>query len=318
MNITQIFDLAFNIQFVEDATHNVIILKEDIKLELRNDLVIMYDKSTSNAVNQGGNTQLYNLDYQKITFPIFPNALTLELYLSNLINSIPAVAPPDYSTASNQLVQIIQVDDGSPELSAFKDLNGSVFKELSGAPRLNVFVDPTSGLSWLRLLKNLEAIRQEFDIIITRPANVIPYTIGDAINDVVPIIFKFTGAGLVNQGLANLVGIKVFDNANVGVKPIFNYFFFSQQQPIQADNVPIALPDIPTLNDFLGSVNGSTITSALTPVIGAGGNSVQTLIVPNGGLKMITNSPDIYCIIGLANAYVPVSGEQFRFTFRFQ
>ena len=314
MNITSIIDNGYSLILEQDINTNVIIDKAQIKLELVGTIVRLYDNSTSNQANQFAQVQQYNLDFSKIINPVTPDAKTLEANISVLINTIPAPAPPppaDYSTATLQNVQINQVNDFSPQLSAFLTAFGSVFKEYGNID--SAFIDNTSGKSWSKYLANLQTANKQFVQTIQRPNNVIPYTIGDAINLAPAQIFVFANAGN-SLGQIRLVNINVRDSSNVAVKPIFNYFFFKSQPPIQADNAPINIPDGFMLNELIGCCSGSTMTSVLSPTVA--GNSVQQLSL-NPPLVMQLAGVDIWVIIGLANAYIPTALETFNFEFKF-
>jgi len=315
MNITSIIDNGYSLILEQDINTNVIIDKAQIKLELVGTIVRLYDNSTSNQANQFAQVQQYNLDFSKIINPVTPDAKTLEANISVLINTIPAPAPPppaDYSTASNQTVQITQQDDSTPFLSVFKDFgNNSVFKELTGLNQ-SVFTDPINATSWLRYLANLAPYTKQFVQTIDRPANVTPYTIGDALMAVVPVHITFPSGSV--DGLQRLVNIVVKCSSNVAVKPLFNYFFFKAQPPIQTDNAPINVPDLFVLNELIGACNGSNMSVGIAPTVA--GNSMQQLTL-NPPLVMQSNNATIWVIIGLANAYIPTSGETFNFEFKF-
>lgn len=319
MNITSIIDNGYSLILEQDANTNVIIPKAFIKLELVGNIVRLYDASTSNQANQFAQAQQYNLDFNKITVPLSASAKILEANISTFINTLPPAPPPpppfDYSTATNQTVQIIQVDDSTPELSSFKDANASVFKEWATATKISAFIDENSGKSWLRNLFYLRPFNKQLILQIFRPANVTPYTIGDAINSAVPVVMKLANAGDA-EGTVNLVSINVRCTTNKALKPIFNYFFFKAPPPVQVDNAPINVSDILLTNDFIGSCSGSTMVSQVTPT--TAGNFVQQLTL-NLPLGMQTQNiqGDIWVIIGLANAYVPFASETFTFEFKF-
>ena len=321
MNITSIIDNGYSLILVQDINTNVIIDKAQIKLELVGTIVRLYDNSTSNQANQFAQVQQYNLDFSKIINPVTPDAKTLEANISTLINTIPAPAPPpppDYSTATNQLVQISQQDDGTPFLSVFRDstVGGkSVFKEYATVNENGAFIDNTSGLSWLRFLKLLQPFTKQFVINIFRPANIIPYTIGDAINNGTNPSFIKIAQACDTQGTTQLVSITIRDTSNQAVKPQFNFFFFRGQPPTQIDNTPINISDAFMNTDFIGAINGSSMSTVLSPNTSQG-NSIQ-MITPSKPLGMQSSSEDIWVVIGLNNAYIPTSAETFTFEFKF-
>jgi hypothetical protein len=311
--ITQVVDTISMIQLYTDNNNIVNVLKFDCKLKLENNYVFLYDKSTSNQTNFNGEIQGYLLDYTKLINPIAIDALDLFNIIDTYIQA--GVISGD-ATASNQVIQIGQIADNTPDQNIFKDANGSIFKDPTTFPQTSTFNEPLNQGSWFRYLKNLPSWNNQFIVQITRPANVTQYTIGDALMDNTPFLIEFTNIGASNQGIVNLASITCFDSSNQAVKPIFNYFFFRQQGIAQLDNAPIFWLDGQG-DGFMGHVNGSNSSVLLSPNTSQG-NSVQTLMV-NPNLSMLTYpTQNVWCIIGLANNYIPTSQETFIFTFNFK
>lgn len=310
--ITQVVDTISMIQLYTDNNNIVNVLKLDCKIKLQDNLVFLYDKSTSNQTNFNGEIQGYLLDYTKLINPVAIDALDLFNIIDTYIQA--GVISGD-ATAVNQVIQIKQIADNTPDFNVFKDANGSVFKDPTTFPQTSTFNEPLNQGSWFRYLKNLPSWNNVFDIQITRPADTTQYTIGDALMDNTPFFIEFTHVGASNQGICNLASISIFDTSNQAVKPQFNFFFFRQQNNIQTDNAPILIFDAQA-DSFCGHVT-SAVSTGLSPN-SSQGNSVQTLIV-NPNLAMLTfPTQNLWCVIGLANNYIPTSQEIFRFNFNFK
>ena len=258
--------------------------------DVSNNLVYLYDASQS-QLSVGINVfepSYYTLDPTVIGYP---DSTTMYVALQPMLN-----AGGDAS-ASNQVLEIAA-------------LNQLILMEQEGNFQNSVFKNPANNLSWFQ---NFLPMQSEAFIVLTRPANVTPYTIGDAIMDNVPQVLKLPSAAIVD-GIFCLIDIAVTDNSNVAVKPIFNYFFFGQQPPIQVDNLPISNTDSFNTSNFIGAVSGSDLSTVVSPT---NTNSIQYKNIP-GGLIGISGTPDVYVVIGLANAYIPTSQEQFTFRFRWK
>lgn len=312
------------LELIMDDARTIDIKVDLLKIALDDvhSLVYLYDASESNVARGEFvfEPNFYVLDFNNITDPLEANADDLYSSVLGLISESSAVtvALNGVSTEKKQDVQIEKITNGNTTPSVFKDnaLQSAFVPALGNAYLKDITDFSAFILNAVNQINNFVTlgtfyIKNTFSIV--RPANATVYTIGDAINDVVPTVFELVG---VAQSISTITlhSITVFDSNNAVVKPIFSYAFFKSAPPVIVDNTPVSITDLFASTEFIGAVSVADFSASLNPTALAGGNSIQTKNII-GGLPLETAGTSIWVVPYLANAYTPIPSENFVFTF---
>lgn len=142
----------------------------------------------------------------------------------------------------------------------------------------------------------------------TRPANTTPYASGDVISD--GSVFSFINAALVNGGGGIIRNVMIISSSFPTTKlAAAELFLFHVAPNSDADNSPATISE-----GELANLIGVSVTPA-TPYAGdaradsAGSSVYQTAV--NLPFLCREDSRDIYGVLIVRNAYVPISGETF-------
>jgi len=156
------------------------------------------------------------------------------------------------------------------------------------------------------------AVTTTIDGAVTRPADVIPYTINDAMAN--------AAAGAVATTLANcareeagggvIINVICIDSANVAAKPDIELWIFDTAVTAINDNVAFTITDVEAATNI--AVIHFEVWDAGDDTVGAGGNCVSRPILDQpieftcgAGLR------DLFALWKFKNAYVPVASETF-------
>jgi len=152
----------------------------------------------------------------------------------------------------------------------------------------------------------------------TRPANTTTYAAGDAVTNSTsaPVKITFTGVTPLPAGSNEVVGAILIDGANQTLKGQFELWLFDASVTPDNDNA-LFTPTDAELATLIGVIplNAYYVGDATA---GADGNvifPVQGLSLP---LKCTGSLQDIYGLLVVRNAYVPVSAEVFEFRLIFK
>lgn len=157
---------------------------------------------------------------------------------------------------------------------------------------------------------------------ITRPANVTAYATGQVVGTAATDILTFANAGRITGGGVGLTpsalsgeirGINAVDDANVATKPVLELWLFEIAPAVQVDQAAFAPTDAEMLNLI-------TVIALPTFFVGnagaaAAGNSISTFLpvepIPYRTDQTVAKVGNIYGVLVIRNAYVPISGEVF-------
>ena len=151
---------------------------------------------------------------------------------------------------------------------------------------------------------------------VTRPADTTTYAAGDVVTNSTtsPAVITFDAVARANAGNGIVIGAVMIDSANQSTKGQFELWLFDTSFTPDNDNSAFTPTDAET-ETLIGIVQFNNWFSG-DATAGAGGNAVcpvQGLSIP---FTCGASVDDIFGIIVVRNAYVPVSAE--KFTVRLQ
>ena len=147
----------------------------------------------------------------------------------------------------------------------------------------------------------------------TRPADTTTYAAGDVVSDSTssPTVITFSDAARISAGNGIVISAVMTSSANETTKPTLELWVFEAEPTAMEDNAAFDPTDA-EIRDVIGIVEFSTWHEGLA---GAGGNSFSSgsMKPDNATFKTGASSKDLYGILVVRNAYVPISAERFDF-----
>lgn len=146
---------------------------------------------------------------------------------------------------------------------------------------------------------------------VTRPADTNTYASGDVVADSVGAPTKITFAGVAYEGQQSglIVSATMASSANPALKGDFRIFLFDTSFVMEGDNVAWD-PSDAEMETCLGFINFGA-----APEVGGASGGTSNVIYQALGLNIPYKCTgallDIYGVIVVRNAYVPISGEKF-------
>lgn len=153
----------------------------------------------------------------------------------------------------------------------------------------------------------------------TRPANTTTYTANAVLcnSTSAGTILTFSGMALANAGFGKIYSAILREGANQTLKLESELWLFRSSITMQNDNVAFA-PSAANLDDCIGVIAFSAGASKTgTVTAGASGNNLYAGLLPDSQpLAYTTGASDtnLYGVLVVRNAYVPVSAETFSVT----
>lgn len=147
----------------------------------------------------------------------------------------------------------------------------------------------------------------------TRPSDTTTYAAGDVVcnSTSAPVIMTFRGAA--KEGVGSIQQAICIDSANVTTKPDLELWLFGTAPTMDNDNA-VFTPTDAELRALLGVIPFPTASFKVGDATsGAGGNSICDVQTLNIQINTSYVSNDIYGVLVVRNAYVPVSDERFDF-----
>lgn len=145
---------------------------------------------------------------------------------------------------------------------------------------------------------------------LVRPSDTTTYAAGEVVNTTVASVLQFSKAAV--GGLATIVSATIIDDANQTTKPDLELWLFSSTVTADADNA-VFTPTDAELRTLVGVIAFPVASFKVGDASsGAAGNcicDVQNLNIAFNGASQQTN--DLFGVLVVRNAYVPVSGERF-------
>lgn len=146
---------------------------------------------------------------------------------------------------------------------------------------------------------------------VQRPADTNTYAAGDAVTDSTsaPNKITFANAARVNGGGGIILDATLIDSANVATKGIFELWLFDKTVVPDNDNAAFT-PDDTEMGTLVGVIPFDTSYIGDNNS-GAAGNAAYKSGLLNLPFVIGTAAKDLYGLLVVRNAYVPVSGETF-------
>lgn len=146
---------------------------------------------------------------------------------------------------------------------------------------------------------------------VTRPANTTAYAAGDVV--AAADDSNLTFLGVVRQGnqpafTGQVSTVLITSSANVGTKPDMELWLFSAIPATVGDNAPFT-PSDAELATLVGVVD--LPQASWYEANSASGDSGNSCCIVQPSLVFQGSSVDLYGVLVIRNAYVPVSGEVF-------
>lgn len=144
---------------------------------------------------------------------------------------------------------------------------------------------------------------------ITRPGDTNAYAVGDVIGTTASQIITFTGVARSVAGKGMISTALLLDSANQAVQLIAELWLFSAAPAAQVDNAAFALTDLEMAN-LLGIIPLSIASVGNTSAAAAGNAAMQSSVATMAFVCSAAVA-DLYGILVVRNAYVPVANEVF-------
>lgn len=149
------------------------------------------------------------------------------------------------------------------------------------------------------------------DVSFTRPADTTTYASGDTMcnSTSAPTIMTLSNMASGNGGGGIIQGITFIDSVAAALYPEFDLYLFDTAPVMQNDNAAFAASD----SEMLACVGVIRFPAALG--VPAGANMTIDLDNVSKSYNCAAGSTSLYAIMVARNAYVPSSGEVFKFRF---
>lgn len=161
--------------------------------------------------------------------------------------------------------------------------------------------------------ENVRSMGRTISATFTRPADTTAYAAGDVVADSTsaPTIMRFKGAARGKATPSIIQHAVLVDSASVATKPDLELWLFDTTITMDNDNAAFTPTDAELLT-LVGVIDFATGDFKVgDATVGAGGNSICE--ASNLGLPFNTTKDDndLFGVLVVRNAYVPVSGEVF-------
>jgi len=155
---------------------------------------------------------------------------------------------------------------------------------------------------------------------LTRPANTTTYTAGDVVsNDAATgVALVFAGVVRGTNGNGSVALATLVDSANQTLKGDFELWLFNTAPVAVNDNLPLAITDIAL--GALVTVIKFPVAGALVSNLGVGADGNVTYFgvpasgAPDAVIFTKKTSRDLFGVVVVRNAYVPIASSTLRFT----
>jgi hypothetical protein len=154
---------------------------------------------------------------------------------------------------------------------------------------------------------------------VTRPNNATAYAAGQVVGTAVTGVITLANVARLKAGSGINIGLTLLDEANQATKGDYDIFLFDTAPAAQADQVAFA-PSNSEMEACLGVVS---FTGSSAKVASAGAGASGNVIYPSNMANYHTFNcgaglKDIYAVIVVRNAYIPIANEKFVIRIRVQ